>query len=143
VELAGKQCSRCKRFKSLGEFYQQGHRYESLCKGCKSKARAKRAGNAAEEVVPVVVEESIRRMDLDSRELESMPVFDESIFDPEESGDISESCGSEFKMRCPVEGRWVPRNRFCTQHPCADFLVARSLEVSSKSSHSLSEAGRS
>ena len=38
----GKHCSRCKEFKSAGEFYRQGNRLESVCKQCKQKARNQR-----------------------------------------------------------------------------------------------------
>ena len=36
----GKTCSRCQKFKSAEEFYQQGDRLESRCKQCKHKARS-------------------------------------------------------------------------------------------------------
>ncbi len=54
VEVNSKACSRCGEFKSLTEFYRQGERYESLCKGCKQKNRSERqtknAGGAPQPV---------------------------------------------------------------------------------------------
>jgi hypothetical protein len=42
VQYAQRQCSRCKEFKSLADFYKQGERHESFCKTCKRGARAGR-----------------------------------------------------------------------------------------------------
>ena len=57
VELAVKQdekkCSRCQKFKSAEEFYNQGDRLESNCKECKRKARG------AKREVPVPSENSV------------------------------------------------------------------------------------
>ncbi len=77
MEYEKKACSRCGEFKSLGEFYKQGNRYESLCKECKKRSREKNEVQPSSKncVAPT------KRYDDDR---ETMPVFDESIFYPEE-----------------------------------------------------------
>jgi hypothetical protein len=54
VEEHGKSCSVCKKFKSLGEFYKQGDRYESRCKLCKNQTRKKQ--KTSEPLSPFVQE---------------------------------------------------------------------------------------
>ncbi len=48
--LNTKQCSCCKKFKSISEFYKQGQRHESLCKDCKKLSRKNRNKNENENV---------------------------------------------------------------------------------------------
>lgn len=78
-------CSRCKEFKSPREFYRQGDRYESLCKTCKRESRKRNIH--AQSRNPATPEQPARKMrsvvGVDLSEKEVMPVFDESIFDPE------------------------------------------------------------
>lgn len=92
MQLAGKNCSRCGEFKSLSDFYRQGQRHESLCKECKRKARAVRSGETGADGRPsdaearrtsVVHAPPSQPVERDAFERETMPVFDESIFDPE------------------------------------------------------------
>lgn len=85
VELSlntnGKACSRCNEFKSLDDFYKQGSRHESLCKACKRQAREQKKSEAI-VADPVVEPPTKTAGEFDDRE--TMPIFDESIFYPEE-----------------------------------------------------------
>lgn len=91
METQRKACSRCGEFKSIQDFYKQGSRHESRCKGCKRESRSKRKIDAgglvdkahsrdcSKEPKPVLQRKLIRY------EQEIMPTFDESIFNPDEA----------------------------------------------------------
>lgn len=97
LESTTKVCSRCKKDKSLSEFYKQKDRYESLCKKCKKEARINRErefdSNGFES------DNKFQKLDISTKlypternsegsqfhdsEIESIPELDESIFYPE------------------------------------------------------------
>jgi hypothetical protein len=93
LEIQGKVCSRCCEFKSIRDFYKQGNRHESLCKDCKRSSRAKQkndttiqesnsdssAKSKVKDLKPILQNKLI------PYERETMPTFDESIFNPDEA----------------------------------------------------------
>ena len=97
MESTTKVCSRCKKDKSLSEFYKQKDRYESLCKECKKEARFNReresetkssqSDNKSQKLDTLSKLPSAKRSFENKQfydfETESMPELDESIFYPE------------------------------------------------------------
>ena len=85
MEYETKACSRCEEFKSLSEFYKQGKRHESLCKSCKKKTRQEKDPPQTSGTDINATSQKPLRPKFEDGERETMPVFDESIFHPEES----------------------------------------------------------
>ncbi len=90
MEVQGKACTRCHKLKSLTEFYRQGTRHESLCKTCKKSSRAPSQLPPEKTGTPSPPQaqsntETANPQTTRHNEREAMPVYDESIFYPEEA----------------------------------------------------------
>lgn len=93
LESTTKVCSRCKKDKSLNEFYKQKDRYESLCKKCKKEARINRERefetkgsqsdnkDLSRKLFPT--DKSVEGREFYDFEIACLPELDESIFYPD------------------------------------------------------------